>query len=76
MVPFIISRCRLVSSVKISFTHIFAIWNSLSVIVFVSSLGHLSGPVLLPGFKHIATYFLISWLVSSPLNGLVDALLS
>ena len=27
---------------------------------FVSSLGHLSGPVLLPGFKHIATYFLIS----------------
>jgi len=33
---------------------------------FVSSLGHLSGPVLLPGFRHIATYFLISWLVSSP----------
>ena len=58
MVPFISSHCRLVSSVKISFTHIFTIWNSSSVIVFVSSLGHLSGPVLLPGFKHIATYFL------------------
>ena len=35
---------------------------------FVSSLGHLSGPVLLPGFKHIATYFLISWMASSPLK--------
>jgi len=47
MVSFIVSRCRLVSSVKISFSHIFTIWNSSSVIVFVSSLGHLSGPVLL-----------------------------
>jgi len=35
---------------------------------FLSSLGHLSGPVLLLGFKHIATYFLIFWLVSSPLK--------
>ena len=45
------------SSVKISFTHIFTIWNSSSVNVFVSSLGHLSGLVLLPAFKHVATYF-------------------
>jgi len=64
IVPFIFARCRLVSSVKISFYHIFTIWNSSSVIVCVSSLGHLSRPVLLPGFKHNA----ISWLVSFPLK--------
>jgi len=68
MVAFIVARCRLVSSVKISFTHIFLIWNSSSVIIFVSSPGHLSGPVLFPGFKHIATYFTISWVVNSPLK--------
>jgi len=45
-----------------------SLWNSSSVIVFVRSFGHLSGQVLLSGFKHIATYFLISWLVSSPLK--------
>jgi len=55
----------------------FGSWKSSSVIVFVSSLGHLSGFVLLLGFKHIATYFLISWLRWVLLsNGLVHALLS
>jgi len=64
MVPFV-ACCWVVFPVRISFTHIFTSWNSSYVIVFVSSLGHLFGPVLLPGFKHIATYFIISWLVSS-----------
>jgi len=31
---------------------------------FCEFLGHLSRPVLLPCFKHVATYFLISWLVT------------
>jgi len=71
MVPFIVSCCRLVSSVKISVTHIFTIWNSSSVIVFVSSLGHLSGPALLPGLIDWCCFY---YFLRNSLVALLEAL--
>jgi len=66
MVPFMVDRLwRAVSMVfsgsgNISFTHACTIRNSSSDIVFNSSLGHLSGPGALPGFRQCSTYFAIS----------------
>jgi len=51
--------------VNTSFTHACTIKNSSSDIVFNSSLGHLSGPGTLPGFRQCLMYFAISWLVSA-----------
>ena len=42
--------------------------NSTSVMVFKSSLGHLSGPDTFPGFRQCSTYFFISSLLSAPRN--------
>ena len=73
MVPFVVDRLwRAVlmvfsGRVNISFTHTCTIKNSSSDIVFNSSLGHLSGPCALPGFRQCSTYFAISW-VSAPRN--------
>jgi len=66
MVPFMVDRLwRAVSMVfsgrvNISFTHACTIKNSSSDIVFNSSLGHLSGPGALPGFRQCSTYIAIS----------------
>jgi len=46
--------------VNISFTHACIIKNSSSDIVFIISLGHLSRPDALSGFRHYSTYFAIS----------------
>ena len=74
MVPLMVDRLwRDVSMVflgrvNISFTHTCTIKISSSDIVFQGSLGHLSGPGALPGFRQHSTYFAISWLVSAPRN--------
>ena len=47
-------------SISISFTHAFMIKNFSSDVVFESSLGHLSVPGALPGFRQYSTYFVIS----------------
>jgi len=46
--------------VNIASTHACTIKNSPSDIVFNSSLGHLSGPGALPGFRQYSTYFAMS----------------
>jgi len=54
--------------VNISFIHACTIKNSSYDIVINSSLGHLSGPGALPGFRQYSTCFAISGLVSVPRN--------
>jgi len=74
MVPFMVDQVwRAVSMVfsgrvNISFTHACTIKNSSSDFVFNSSLGHMSGPGALPGFRQCSTYFVMFWLVSAPRN--------
>ena len=74
MVPFMVDRLwRAVpiaccGRVNISFTHACTIKNSSSDIVFKSSLGHLSRPGALPGFRQYPAYLAISWLVSATRN--------
>ena len=57
-----------VNTTSILFTHACTIKNPSSEIVFNSSLGHLSGPDILSGYRRYSTYFAMSGLVSAPRN--------